>query len=109
MKIEFDKIDKTVTPKFNGGEGEFIANISNDGVNKILRGKLEPGSSIGYHIHDTSSEIIYVLSGTGKMIIENGEERLSAGDCHYCKKGQSHSFINDGEKDLIFFAVVPQQ
>lgn len=109
MKLEFDNIEEKVTPHFNGGEGEFIARIFNDGVNKILRGKLEPGSSIGYHIHDTSSEIIYILSGNGKMRIEDNEERLTAGDCHYCMKGQSHGLINDSDEDLIFFAVVPQQ
>ncbi len=109
MKIKFDDIEEKITPHFNGGEGEFIARMLVDERNKILLGKLEPGSSIGYHKHETSSEIIYVLSGTGKMLIEDGEERLCAGDCHYCMKGQSHSFINDSDADLTFFAVVPQQ
>ncbi|MCQ2520234.1 MAG: cupin domain-containing protein [Lachnospiraceae bacterium] len=109
MILKFDSMEEKVNPKFNGGEGVFKANMLVDERNKILRGKLEPGCSIGYHKHDTSSEIIYVLSGTGKMLIEDGEERLNAGDCHYCMKGQSHSFINDSDEDLIFFAVVPQQ
>lgn len=109
MRIDFNGMEEKRNPKFNGGEGDFIAKIFNDGTNKILYGRLEPGSSIGYHQHDTSSEIIFVLSGTGRMIIEDGEEILGPGDGHYCMKGQSHSFRNEGTEDLIFCAVVPQQ
>ena len=42
------------------------AQMHTDERNKILRGVLAPGHSIGYHIHDTSSEIIFFLSGNGK-------------------------------------------
>ena len=109
MKIVFDELPLKRLEKFNGGEKEFRAKMLVDERNKILYGTLIPGASIGYHCHDTSSEMIYVLSGSGKMITDEGEERLSVGDCHYCPMGHSHSFINDGEADLIFFAVVPQQ
>ena len=80
-----------------------------DADNKIMRGRLIPGASIGLHTHETSSEIIYILSGTGKALYDGGEEALSPGDCHYCPKGHSHSLINDGDADLTFFAVVPEQ
>ena len=29
--------------------------------------------------------------------------------CHYCPKGHSHGLFNDGDEDLVFFAVVPAQ
>ena len=70
---------------------------------------LDPGSSIGYHTHGTSSEIIYILSGTGKVKYDGGEEPLEAGQCHYCPKGHSHSLINNSDGPLEFFAVVPNQ
>ncbi len=109
MKIELEQIPVTRLEKFNGGEGTFLANMVVDESNKILRGCLVPGTSIGLHCHATSSEIIYFLSGTGKAVTDGIEERVGAGDCHYCKKGQSHTLINDGQVDLVFFAVVPQQ
>ena len=108
MKIQFDKIQPTVLEHFNGGEGEFVARMFNDGKCKILRGCLAPGCSIGMHTHATSSEIIFVLSGTGKMLIDDTEEILRPGDCHYCPQGHSHSFINEGAEDLVFYAVVPE-
>ena len=109
MKIMFDQMNDTVLEHFNGGEGSFIAKMFNDGKCKILRGLLRPGCSIGMHTHVTSSEIIYVLSGEGKMYMGDEVETLTAGDCHYCPMGQSHSFVNESQADLTFFAVVPEQ
>lgn len=108
MKIQFNEMNDTILEKFNGGEGRFVAKMFNDGKNKILRGLLAPGCSIGMHTHKTSSEIIFVLSGTGKMYMEDGVETLTAGDCHYCPQGSGHSFVNDSDEDLTFYAVVPE-
>ncbi|MBR3894884.1 MAG: cupin domain-containing protein [Clostridia bacterium] len=109
MKLNFDQIETTCLPRFNGGEGKLLANLFTDARVKILRGRLEPGASIGFHCHATSCEVVYILDGSGKMITEEGEERLTAGECHYCPLGASHSLCNDSGADLLFFAVVPQQ
>ncbi len=109
MKLEFDRMEETILPQFNGGEKEFAARMLIDEHNRILRGRLVPGASIGLHTHETSSEIVYVLSGTGTMLCDGGAEELAPGDCHYCPKGHCHSFVNTGTEDLVFFAVVPQQ
>ena len=49
MKIEFDKMDVTLLPNFKGGEKEFAANMFFDGTNRIFKGRLVPGASIGMH------------------------------------------------------------
>ena len=72
-----------------------------------IGGKLIPGASIGLHTHETDCEIIYILSGKGKVLYGGEYEIVSTGDCHYCPNGHSHSLINDSENDLIFFAIVP--
>ena len=109
MRIHFDELQENLFPNFYGGEKETATRAFKDEKNKILRGKLIPGASIGLHTHETNSEIIYILSGSGKMLYNDGEERLDAGICHYCPKGHRHSLINDGMEDLIFFAVVTEQ
>ena len=109
MLIDFHSMEETVIPNFLGGEGAIRARMFVDERNRILHGVLEPGCSIGYHTHETSSEIIYILSGTGVVKVEDGEEPVVAGQCHYCPKGHSHSLINNSEGLLEFFAVVPQQ
>ena len=92
----------------NTGEKTTYARMFVDGNNRIMRGRLEPGASIGLHPHQGSSEIVYVLSGTGKALYDGGEEALAPGGCHYCPEGHTHSLVNDGGEDLIFFAVVPR-
>ena len=101
MILDFSKIEETVKTQFYGGEKQLKAHMNIDKNNKILLGTLEPGASIGLHTHETNSEIIYILSGKGKVLV-------SAGLCHYCPQGCSHSLINDSNDNLTFFAVVPE-
>lgn len=108
MKIRFEDIKEEIIPNFRGGEKETIAKMFVDDNNRIMHGKLVPGASIGMHTHDTSSEIIYFLSGSGKTVTDGVEERYTVGECHYCPKGSTHTLINDSDEDLIFFAVIPQ-
>lgn len=109
MLIDFSRMEEQVIPQFLGGEGTTRARMRVDELGKIMRGMLEPGASIGLHTHETSSEIIYILSGTGKVLYDGTYETLSAGSCHYCPKGHSHSLMNDSDGNLEFFAVVPVQ
>lgn len=108
MIIKFENIQEASLKNYFGGEKELVAKIYVDECNKIVNAKLEPGASIGMHIHEDTSEIMYILSGSGKYIYEDKEEKVSKGMCHYCPKGHSHSLINDGNEILEFFAVIPK-
>lgn len=107
MIIPFQTMAKTAMPHFNGGEKELHAKLFTDEHTKILHGRLEPGASIGLHTHAENFEVIYILEGNGKVLYDEFEETVSAGFCHYCPKSHAHSLINDSDKDLIFFAVIP--
>ena len=108
MLINFDQIPETVIPNMRGGEGQVATHMHVDEHNKIMKGSLAPGCTIGLHTHDTSSEVICIISGTGKVLYDGEYEPLSAGSVHYCPKGHEHSLINDSDSDLTFFAVVPE-
>ena len=118
MILKFDEMELSHLPAFKGGEKEFAANMFFDGTNRIFKGCLIPGASIGVHTHDDSCEVIFILSGNGRLY-EKGSaaddlpeyKDVTAGDCLYCKKGQTHSLMNPetSESDLIFYAVVPKQ
>ena len=127
MKIRFDEMEVTVLPQFKGGEKEFAANMFFDGTNRIFKGMLVPGATIGMHTHDDSCEVIFVLEGNGTVVEKASESQdhssqelptqsdevvipVSAGDCLYCPKGHSHSLRNTAEEgNLVFYAVVPKQ
>ena len=108
MVIDFEHEDFASIPNFKGGEKTLGMRMFDDGACKIMRGRLEPGASIGLHTHEGNSEIIYILEGTGKVEYDGGVETLAAGDCHYCPEHHTHRLINDSSEDLNFFAVVPQ-
>ncbi len=134
MIIDFKNMDVTVLPNFKGGEKEFAANMFFDGTNRIFKGTLVPGATIGMHTHDDSCEVIFILEGNGTIVesgpaVQGGQGALgvdaqqgeavpqeetvkpvTAGDCLYCPKGHSHSLRNTAaEGDLVFYAVVPKQ
>lgn len=109
MKLDFNKLQEERIPEFKGGTGETIARMHVDELGKIMYGRLPAGSTIGYHRHETNSEIIFILDGAAKCLYDDGEEHLVKGECHYCPKGHSHSLINAGKEELVFFAVVPEQ
>jgi Mannose-6-phosphate isomerase len=109
MVIDFNHMEEVAIPEFKGGKKEIISRTFLDDINRIMVSKLEPGASIGYHLHDKGSEIIFILEGTGTALYDGKEEIVSAGMCQYCPKGHSHGLENKGEEDLVFFAVVPVQ
>lgn len=106
MLINFDEIEESVIRNFKGGEKDSALRIYDDGGGRIMRGRLESGASIGMHTHEENCEVLYIISGEGKAVCDGKTERLQKGSCHYCPKGHTHSLINDGADDLIFFAVV---
>ena len=109
MKIDFTKIEENAIPAFKGGEKEFNVRMYTDAKNKIMKGRLVSGASIGLHTHLGSSEIMFITKGSGHVLYDGEKIALSEGDVHYCPEGHAHSLINDGCSDLEFSAVVPQQ
>ena len=117
MILKLDEIGLSHMPEFKGGTKELAANMFFDGTNRIFRGCLVPGASIGVHTHEDSCEMIFIISGNGSVLeAEPGMEstpetsEVTAGDCLYCQKGHSHSLVNTSEtEDLVFYAAVPKQ
>lgn len=116
MIIDFNNVDLSVLPNFKGGEKEFQANMFYDGTNRIFKGRLVPGATIGMHTHDDSCEVIFILEGKGTIVEKEPTAEtesvspVGAGDCLYCQKGHTHSLRNTADEgDLVFYAVVPMQ
>ena len=108
MKIDFDSAEEKRVPGFKGGTGTAVLRSYEDDTIKLIRGYLEKDSSIGMHTHEGTSETVYILEGTGKMIYDGTEEELKAGSCSYCPEGHTHSLVNTGEAPLQFLGVVPK-
>lgn len=109
MTIDFNTMETTVLPQFKGGKGELSAKMYWDGTTRIMKGLLAPGASIGEHTHEGNCEILFVVSGEGTIIDDGESTPIKAGQCTYCPEGHSHSLVNTGTEDLVFYAAVPKQ
>lgn len=108
MIIDFDTIIHSTIEGFRGGEKNTRLGMYADSANRIMKVTLRPGASIGLHKHTTSSEIIFIITGAGVMTCDGVEERLRAGLCSYCPMGSEHTLRNEGQDELVFYAVVSE-
>lgn len=108
MIIDYNKIEEETLENFKGGKGELATRNFIDSKNKIMMSRLKPGASSGYHTHEQNSEIVYIISGSGYFKYDNSVEEFRAGDVHYCPMGHSHAMFNNGDEDLVYFAIVPE-
>ena len=96
-----------------GGDGVVaITNILDKGEYKgsaRLLGTitLEPGSSIGAHVHENEEEIFYIIKGTATYDDNGTEVILNEGDSCLCLGGEKHSVANRmSEGTVQLFAVI---
>ena len=83
------------TPEELNNKGRLFANIT-----------LKPGCGIGYHVHETDSELFYLMKGE-VLYNDNGVEcALSAGDVMICPAGTGHAVTNNGTVDAEICAVI---
>ena len=84
--------------------------VSKDDLNQKGRlfGKirLEPGVSIGYHVHEGESELFYIMSGTA-VYNDNGKEyEVSAGDTTIVTSGNGHGISNRSDSPVELVALI---
>ena len=111
MVIQRNLMKTEVKEKMRGGEGkaEFIHLVDCEhekNIRMLAELTLQPGSSIGYHNHESETEYYIILSGIGE-VDDNGELKpVKAGDAVITGNGASHSIKNTGTIPLLFHAFI---
>lgn len=67
--------------------------------------RLEVGGLIGEHIHTRTEEIYFVVSGKGRMRLDDEEREVGPGDLIMTPLNGRHSIENIGDIDLEFIVV----
>lgn len=89
------QITNFATPAELNDRGRLFANIT-----------LKPGCGIGFHVHETDSELFYLMKGE-VLYNDNGVEyTVSAGDVMLCPAGTGHAVTNNGEQDAEICALI---
>jgi oxalate decarboxylase/phosphoglucose isomerase-like protein (cupin superfamily) len=67
---------------------------------------LLPGKGHDRHNHPTAEEVLYVISGTGLQMLDDGEPfPVAAGDTIYVPQAMFHSTLNTGWEPLRLIAL----
>ncbi len=61
---------------------------------------LPPGTSVGYHRHDTIEECYIVVNGSGRMTMDDETEEVFPGDVILNRLGGSHGIYNHTPEEL---------
>jgi len=67
---------------------------------------LEPGASIGAHVHEGEMEGFYIICGEAELINAGEKIKLFPGDTSLTVSGQEHSLKNIGDTTLEVIALV---
>lgn len=66
---------------------------------------IEPGGSVGEHVHTRTEEIYYILRGEAEMHMNGVPFTAREGDLITTPIGAAHSIANRTEQDMQFFVV----
>lgn len=69
---------------------------------------LHKGAGIGLHQHH-KDEIYYVLSGSGRYVLDGKVYEVKAGDALLTRPGSTHSIQQTGDADLLLLIMYPKK
>lgn len=67
---------------------------------KFYLGRLRfsAGGGVAEHNHAASLEVVYILAGTGEIVLEGKKSVVKAGDVIHIPVGMNHAFRNTGSE-----------
>lgn len=66
---------------------------------------LNPGDEIGEEVHQHVEQVLFNLSGTGKVVLDGVESVFNPGDVVVVTPGVRHNFINNGNEALKIYTI----
>lgn len=81
-----------------------MINTETAGSTKLSFAKLiiRPGEKSRQHFHLRTEEVYYILSGSGKIIIDGESYPVRQGHSIFLPVGARHQILNTTDQDLIF-------
>jgi quercetin dioxygenase-like cupin family protein len=70
------------------------------------RQTVAPGCHVREHAHDRNEELIHVVSGRGRAVIEGADHVMQPGSTFFLGRNRRHMFVNEGAGDLVFLWLI---
>jgi mannose-6-phosphate isomerase-like protein (cupin superfamily) len=61
---------------------------------------IEPGSEIGEEVHEENDQVLYLVAGKGKVVLDDVESDYGVGDMVVVPAGTKHNFITTGDEAM---------
>ncbi len=68
---------------------------------------IKPGGSMGYHKHDQTEHVQYILKGSIELVMDGENYSVSKGDAVFIPEDVPHSYVNTGNDDAEFLCIIP--
>ena len=66
------------------------------------------GGYVREHAHDRNEEVIYMVSGKGRAVLDGENHPMAPGSAFFIGKNRRHMFINEGQEEMTFvWLIVP--
>lgn len=81
----------------------FLIDQKSAGSDKLVFGwtMMKPGASHEKHRHFHCDEFLLVMSGSGVIFTDDGEEPAKKGDVVFTPRGHWHGYRNDSDEDSL--------
>lgn len=74
--------------------------LDNGQHTQIVIMSIPPGGEIGEETHTDNDQVLFLLEGEGKVILNHEEQSYKSGDIVLVNAGTLHNFVNTGSVDL---------
>ncbi|MGA2225589.1 MAG: cupin domain-containing protein [Syntrophobacteraceae bacterium] len=87
------------------GEKIQIINVAQDDTVSCVLIRFTEGAEIKPHFHKTHDETVYVIKGSGQMLVNDKWIDVKPGMVHFNPMNKVHSTRNTGKEPLVIFSI----
>ena len=87
------------------GEKFQMINVAQDDTVSFVLVRFAEGAEVKPHFHKTHDEIVYVIKGSGQMLVNNKWIDVKPGTVHFNPMNKVHSTRNTGKDPLVVLSI----
>jgi len=87
------------------GEKFQMINVAQDDTVSLVLVRFAEGAEVKPHFHKTHDEIVYVIKGSGQMLVNNKWIDVKPGTVHFNPMNKVHSTRNTGKDPLVVLSI----